>query len=123
MPETVTLRHTDHGNLYCRECGHAILAEWLPPPPTPDAVAAFLTALGERQRAEAVAEARVGEVKAAAASLADWKGAKAPAPEFPGWHIVAAAVKDWKAARDREAAAWRALPAEWQQVLDKLRPG
>jgi hypothetical protein len=91
-------------------------------PPEDAALLAFLRALRERQQAEAAAQARIGELQAAAKGLGNWQGA-APgkAPSYPGGHVVGAALQDWRAAREREAVAWRALPAEWQAVLDRLR--
>jgi hypothetical protein len=89
-------------------------------PPEDAALLAFLRALRAWQEAEAQAQARVEELqaaaKAAAAGVASLAG-------YPGAHVITGARDAAKAAREKEGACWRALPAEWQAVLDKLRPG
>jgi hypothetical protein len=98
-----------------------------PPPAVPPEDAALLTflrALRERQQAEAAAEALVRSLQDAAKTLDGWRrAAPAAVPAVPGKHVVEAGLQTWRAARERELAAWKALPSEWQAPLDRLRPG
>jgi hypothetical protein len=89
------------------------------PKPEGELVLAYLRALQSRLAAEEQVEGLVRVIHSAADVLKNWRNLTGDSISYPSGQQVSEALHRWRQARAEETAAWKALPPDLQDLLQR----